>query len=167
MFGPDGEDRGKGGKYLILPPRYDRPIPTGYIPVHFETYNGYSFLRAIPSTSSPTDVKKALDLVKKTRVYPLMNAAHPPQQHYIDMAGRLFDGIAHFDDRFYDSLAQMVKEEPVQRPDFVALGQLRSIGIEKGRPFEPDVATRKILRRAIAEARAGFIQSTMALPTFA
>jgi hypothetical protein len=46
-----------------------------------------------------------------------------------------------------DSLAKMVNEEPVQTRDMVAMGQLRSIGIEKGKPFNPDPATRAILRR--------------------
>jgi hypothetical protein len=38
------------------------------------------------------------------------------------MAGKLFDGIASFDDRFYDSLACMVHEEPVQTRDLAAMG---------------------------------------------
>jgi hypothetical protein len=166
-IGPQGQDRGKGAKYLILPPDYDRPAPVGYIPVRLATYNGYSLLRAIPLTSSPTDVTRALDLARTIRVYPLAEVAPPSPQRYIDMTGKLFDGIAPFDDKFYDRLAQMVNEEPVQRRDFVAMGQLRSLGIEKGKPFKPDAATRELLRSAIAEARAGFIQSTMALPTFA
>jgi hypothetical protein len=165
--GPEGEDRGRGGKYLILPPDYKKPIPQGFISVRFQTYNGYSLMRAIPATSSAADVAKALDLVKKMRVYPLAQADHPPQQRHIDIAGKLFDGVARFDDSFYDSLARMVDEEPVQRRDLVAMGQLRSIGIEKGKPFKPDRATREILRNAIAEALAGFIRSTMTLPTFA
>ena len=40
--GPTGEDAGKGGKYLILPPDYHEAIPAGYIPIHFQTYSGYS-----------------------------------------------------------------------------------------------------------------------------
>jgi hypothetical protein len=30
-LGPAGVDQGKGGKYLVLPPGYDKPIPPGYI----------------------------------------------------------------------------------------------------------------------------------------
>jgi hypothetical protein len=157
--GPQGEDQGKGGKYLLLPPGYEEAIPSGYFPVRFNTYNGYSFLRAIPATSSAGDVAKAIELVKKIRLYPLAQASNPPQQRHIDIAGKLFDGIAHFDDTFYDSLARMVEEEPVQTRDFVAMGQLRTLGIEKGRPFKPDAATREVLKRAIAEAHAGFMQA--------
>ena len=164
--GPTGEDGGKGGKYLLLPPGYDLAVPSEYIPARFKTYNGYSFLRAIPVTTSEADVAKALDLVKKVRVYRLAEAANPPEQRHIDIAGKLFDGIAHFDETFYDSLARMVDEEPVQTRDLAAMGQLASIGIVKGKPFKPNAATTEILKRAVNEARAGFIQTMMALPSF-
>jgi len=155
--GPGGADLGKGGKYLLLPRGHKLESLDGYIPVPFETYNGYSVLRVVPASSADADVAKALDLMKKLRLYPLM--AHPPQGRHIDMSGRLFDGITAFDDSFYDSLARMVNEEPVQARDLVALGQLRSLGIEKSKEFEPDAATREILREAIAEAHAGFMQA--------
>ena len=34
----------------------------------------------------------------------------PPPQRHIDIAGKLFDGIAVFDDTFYDSLARIIDE---------------------------------------------------------
>jgi hypothetical protein len=165
--GPAGEDQGKGGKYLLLPPDHKTAVPAGYIPVRFNTYNGYSILRAIPVTTAAADVAKALDLVKKTRVYSLAQAADPPAQRHIDMAGKLFDGIPPFDDRFYESLALIVNDEPVQTRDLVAMGQLRSIGIEKGKAFNPDAATREILKQAVAQAHAGFMQFMTSLPSFA
>jgi hypothetical protein len=165
-IGPEGEDRGRGGKYLLLPPGYSEAVPAGYLPVRFNTYNGYSGLRAIPATSAPEDVAKALDLVKRTRVYPLARAGDPPRQRHIDMAGKLFDGIPRFDDGFYDSLARMVNEEPVQVRDWVAMGQLRSLGIEKGKAFEPDAAVREILKQGIAEALAGFMRSVVVGESF-
>jgi hypothetical protein len=164
--GPTGEDKGKGGKYVLLPPGRKQAVPAGYIPVRFPTYNGYSLLRAIPETTSPADVANALDLVKKTRVYPLAQAGKPPPQRHIDIAGKLFDGVAVFDDTFYDSLARIIDEEPVLRRDFVAMTNLRSLGIEKGKPFKPDAATREVLKKAVLEARAGFIQATRALPNY-
>src|SRR5262249_15233227 len=96
--GPNGADQGKGGKYLLLHPGYKEAVPSGYFPVRFDTYNGSSFLRAIPVTPSEADVAKALDLVKKPRMSPLAQAANPPPQRHIDMAGKLFAAIARFDD---------------------------------------------------------------------
>lgn len=103
--------------------------------------NGYALLRAIPAGSSEEDQAKAIDLVKKIRLYSLEQKANPPQQNYIDVSGKLIDGVVAFDETFYESLAKMVNEEPVQTRDLVAMGQLRSIGIEKGKEFKPDDAT--------------------------
>jgi hypothetical protein len=46
--GPAGDDKGKRGKYLLLPPDYKAPLPAGYIPIQLQTINGYALLRAIP-----------------------------------------------------------------------------------------------------------------------
>ena len=46
--GPGGVDKGKGGKYLILPPGYDRSkVPAGYIAMPSDTYQGYALLRSV------------------------------------------------------------------------------------------------------------------------
>jgi hypothetical protein len=164
--GPTGEDGGKGGKYALLPPAFDGVVPTGYLPVRMKTYNGYSFLRAIPQTTASEDVAKALALVKQVRVYPLAQASNPQPQRFIDIAGKLFRGLVSFDESFYASLARMVDEEPIQERDLALMGQLRSLGIEKGKPFRPDRAMRKILRSAAIEARDGFIAATRSLPAF-
>jgi hypothetical protein len=158
--GPEGEDHGKGGQYLLLPPNFKGELPAGYIPVRFATYNGYGLLRAIPITSAETDVAAAIDLVKKLRVYPLFDTANPPSQRYIDMADKAFKAIVQYDENFFHSLARMVNEEPVQSHDLVAMGQLRSLGIEKNQIFKPDLATREILRSAVAEAYQTFIEDS-------
>lgn len=155
--GPAGEDLGKGGKYLLLPPNYKPAVPSGAIPLQFETVNGYALLRAIPTTTSEADVAKALDLVKQIRLYPLTQAANPPEQRYIDMAGTLLDGVVRFDASFFDSLARMVNEEPVLARDLVAMGQLHSLGIEKGKDFKPYAATEAILAQAAEEAHQTFM----------
>jgi hypothetical protein len=155
--GPAGEDAGKGGKYLLLPPGYKGDVPAGYLPVQWDTYNGYSLLRAIPITTSEADVAKAIALVKQLRVYPLSQAADPPAQRYIDMAGKLLDGVVAFDESFYARLVRMVDEEPIQIRDLVAMGQLSSLGIDKGKAFKPDAATNAILKRGAGEAHQIFM----------
>jgi hypothetical protein len=131
-----------------------------------ETYNGYALLRALPASDSAEDRERAVEMVKRLRLYPLAQAGSPPQTRHLDIAGRLFDGIARYDDTFYERLARMVGEEPVSPRDQIALAQLRSIGIERGRPFRPDPRTREILRLAAAEAHAGFVQEAMLGPRY-
>ena len=45
--GPAGVDKGKGGKYLILPPALQRQDARWYIPLPSITYQGYALLRSI------------------------------------------------------------------------------------------------------------------------
>jgi hypothetical protein len=74
------------------------------------------------------------------------------------MSEKLWDGVVRFDQSFYVSLARMVNEELTQARDLEMLGQLRPLGIEKGRKFEPDAATRALLKQASEEAHAWFME---------
>jgi hypothetical protein len=156
-IGPEGEDRGKGGKYLLLPPDYAANVPAGYIPVLPETYNGYSAFRAIPKGSSEEDTEKAIALIRKIRIYPFSSAADPPQTRFIDMSGKLFDGIVRFDESFFESLSRMINEEPEHPRDQAAIEHLRVIGIEKGKDFKPGANMQDVLKNAAAEVQAQFI----------
>jgi hypothetical protein len=160
--GPAGDDQGKGGKYLLVPPGYKDAIPAGYFPIQFETVNGYALLRAIPASASQEDQVKAIDLVKQLRLYSLAQVANPPKQNYIDMSGKLLDGMVKFDDSFYQRLAKMVNEEPVMTRDLAVMGQLRSLGIEKGKAFTPTEETKAILKKAAEEAHQGFQVASLA-----
>jgi hypothetical protein len=156
-IGPAGADQGKGGKYLLLPPGYTGDVPSGYFAFRSPTYNGYALYRAIRAGDSEAEVAAALALVKKLRVYRLAQAASPPEQRFIDIHGKTFDGLPVYDENFFVSLDRMVQEEPVRERDLVAMGMLRSIGIEKGKEFKPDAATQGVLRAAAQEAHALFV----------
>jgi hypothetical protein len=155
--GAAGEDGGKGGKYLLVPPGFQGSIPRGYFTVYSETFNGYCLLRAIPVSSSDTDVARAIALIKRLRVYPLSKEESAEPQCYIDMAGKLLDGVVAFDESFYVRLARMVEEEPVQARDLVAMGQLRSIGIAKDLRYEQKESTKAVLASAAREVHAAFM----------
>src|SRR3954463_11137543 len=38
-IGPAGEDAGRGGRYLFLPPGFQNAVPKGYLPAPSKTYN--------------------------------------------------------------------------------------------------------------------------------
>ena len=65
---------------------------------------------------------------------------------------RAWHTLPTFDLDFLRLLAEVVDEEPPQEKDAVMLGMLGSIGIEKGKPFEP--ADPALLEDAVAEAEA-------------
>jgi len=45
-IGPAGPDKGKGGRYLVLPPEYKGEVPDGYFVVPSKTYRVWVFMRA-------------------------------------------------------------------------------------------------------------------------
>ena len=149
---------GKGGKYLILPPDYEGDVPAGYIPLRPKTYNTYTLIRSILASRSEEDVRAGDELVKQIRIYPLSKAGNPPEPHFIDMTDKLYNAVVPYDDSFYDSLARVINEEPVQSRDLEMLGMLLPLGIEKGKEFKPDPATRTQLKAAAAEAQAWLIE---------
>lgn len=157
-IGPAGEDQGKGGNYLLLPPEFKGEPPPGFFTLRCPTHNGYALYRAIRAGSTPADVAASLALVMKLRVYAFGQQANSPDQRFIDIHGKTFDGIADFDERFFESLHRMVQEEPVQTRDLVAMGMLKSIGIEKGNEFKPDAEMQRILKAGVQEARAQFVE---------
>ena len=149
---------GKGGKYLILPPDYKGDVPAGYIPLRPKTYNSYMLIRSILATRSEADVRAGDALVKQVRIYPLSKAGNPPEPRFIDMTDKLYNAVVPYDDSFYVSLARVINEEPVQSRDLEMLGMLLPLGIEKGKEFKPDPATRTQLKAAAAEAHAWLIE---------
>jgi Uncharacterized conserved protein len=155
--GPDGADEGNGGRYLLISPSHAVDAQSGYTVVPFETANGYGLFRAIPRSLADRDVASAIDLIKQLRVYPLAGADREPTQRFIDIAGKVFDGIVRLDDSFYDSLARMVNEEPALARDADMLIQLRVLGIAKDEEFAPSDSFRVWLRDAAAEAHATFM----------
>jgi len=152
--GPAGTDQGKGGKYLLLPPGYKDKAPSGYIALETVNYQGYALLRSILKSNSEEDVEAAVAYGKHIEIYPLSQGAHPPETSFIDAIDVLYDATIPWDMRFFESLNRIVQTEPWLTRDKVMIDQLRSIGLEKGKPFNPDTATQEILKHAIAEAHA-------------
>lgn len=135
--GPEGTDAGKGGKYLLIPPGYQRDVPSGYLPVRFDTFNGYGLLRAITEDRSAAAAERALALVKKVRLRPFSPIGKATgEQRFVDMSGKLFDGIVRYDGSFFVSLSRMVNEEPALPRDTAMLARLKTLGIEKGKTLE-------------------------------
>jgi hypothetical protein len=152
--GPAGVDKGKGGKYLILPPSYAGKIPSGYIALPSGNFQGYALVRSILQTGGDTGVAKAVAHGKRVKLYPLSQAANPPATMFVDASDVVFEANIPYDVRFFASLDRMVQREPWLTRDKVMIDVLRSIGIEKGKPFRPDETTRRILNAATDEARA-------------
>jgi hypothetical protein len=152
--GPEGLDKGSGGKFLILPPDYKGTPPAGYYALQSDTYTSYALLRSNLVSHSDADVEKSVAYGKQTRIYPLSQTAQPPETVFTDASDVLFDSTIPYDGRFFKSLDRVVQNEPWIQRDRAMIDQLRSIGIEKGMPFHPDKSTKEILDTAALEAKA-------------
>jgi hypothetical protein len=146
--GVTGADKGQGGKYLLLPPGYKGKVPEGYFVLHSPTYNHWFFFRSfmVDGSTGP-----AVASVKKNlRIYPLSKKANPPKMNFVNGSGKYFNTIHSLDFSFYEEVNEVVQEEPGEASDPETLGLLASIGIEKGKPFNPDARMKKILTEAAA-----------------
>jgi hypothetical protein len=153
--GPGGVDKGKGGKYLFMPPGYDKAkVPNDYILMPSDTYQGYALLRSVLKSGSDADIQNAVAYSKRIKLYPLSQATDQPPTKFVDASGVLFDTTICYDLSFFESLNQMVQAEPWLERDKAMIDQLKTIGIERGKPFNPDTKTQQILSNAIQEAKA-------------
>lgn len=149
-----GVDQGSGGKYLILPPEWDKPVPDGYIALPCETYSSYALLRSVLGEHTQEALDKGLELCRRIRVYPLTSADNPPETQARDLQGTIIDTTIPYDLRFYELLHQAIQNEPLLARDRPFAEMLNSIGIRQGEPFQPSSELTGILEDAVTEAHA-------------
>lgn len=151
--GPAGADRGDGGRYLILPPDFAEPVPAGFIVLRCDTYRGYGLCRSNVASSSAADIANAVAYGQQIGLYPLAEADQRPPTVFHDAADVVFDSLIPYDGRFFDSMNTAIQAEPWLARDRAMIHQLRSLGIQKGRPLHPDAPTIQLLRQAADDAR--------------
>jgi len=149
-----GVDKGKGIKLLMLPPGHSQPIPDGYQALQPNTNGSYALIRSNLKSHSESDVARSTAYAKRIRIYPLAQAGNPPATVFTDVGGTLFDSTIRYDDSFFVNLDRIVQTEPWLGRDRAMIDQLRSLGIEKGKPFAPDAATKQALASGVREAHA-------------
>jgi len=150
-IGPMGPDKGQGGNYLVVPPDYEGELPDEYFIVKSPSYRIFTFMRASIANGLDVAVKNIKDNMK---VYPLSQKDNPPAMEFINGSGKEFNTIHDNDFNFYVHLNDVIQEEPLDLIDAETRGLLASIGIEKGKPFNPDERMKRILTDAVAIANA-------------
>lgn len=149
-----GVDKGAGGKFLILPPDYSGSKPDGYIPLQSDTFGGYMLFRVNLKSHGEADVAKAIAYGRTMKIYPLAQAASPSATVFVDAKDVTFDSTIKYDASYFENLNRVVQAEPLLQRDRAMIDQLKSLGIEKGKPFKPDAQTAKLFDAAAAEAGA-------------
>jgi hypothetical protein len=171
-IGFPGPDRGEGGKYLLVPPDYEGPLPDGGFFVAKSRTNRVLYAaRAFLTNNEP---KPTAELIKKhLKIYrytpggvgtsiataldgKVRLAKNPPipETKFVEGSGKAFNTIPPSDYGFFEMINENVQQEPATSYDVELAGQLAAIGIVKGKPFDPDARMKKLLTDAAAVGNA-------------
>ncbi|MNM92863.1 hypothetical protein D3C81_1052120 [compost metagenome] len=161
-IGPLGADKGKGGKFLVLPPGFSGDIPKGYFVAHSPT-NSLTFALRGFQVEGKTD--QAVSLMKQIRIYPLGQASSPPAMQFMNGSRQNIDTLFPDNIHFYELLSMLVNEEPLEIFGPLERSQMQAIGIEKGKPFNPDEKTKALLSDAARLGGAMARANTYASPS--
>ena len=160
-FGNAGPDKGKGGKFVILPPGYEGEVPEGYYVARSQTYGNWVIWRGFQENGDPAP---AVETTKKLfRIYPLSQKDNPPEMNFINLSGKFNNTIHRMDYSIFEEINEVVQAEPSEGQNPELLGLLASIGIKKGQPFNPDARMKKILTEA-ADVGAATVRTLAARP---
>ncbi|MCU0788887.1 MAG: DUF1254 domain-containing protein [Verrucomicrobia bacterium] len=167
-----GPDRGEGGRYLLVPPGYDGPLPEGgFYVAHSQTRR---VLYAARSFLVNDDPRPAVENIRKhLKIYPytpggvgtsiatalegtvrLEKNPPIPETRFIEGTGKSFNTIPPGDYGFFELINENVQQEPATSYDVELAGQLAAIGIAHGKPFNPDARMKQILTEAAAVGNA-------------
>lgn len=146
-LGNAGPDKGQGGKFLVLPPDYTGEVPEGYYVVTSPTYQNIVFWRGFLQKGDP---KPAVESIKATtNMYLLSQVNDPPAPVFIDWSGKRFNTVHANDFKFYEELNEVIQYEPSEAFEPQILGLFKTVGIEKGKEFNPDARLKAILEDAV------------------
>jgi hypothetical protein len=154
-MGLPGPDAGKGGKHLLLPPDYNGPVPASGYYIHKASSNRQIVgARSLPVNG---DVKGAKERLKTIKIYPYDAKADWQEPKWLDVTGKTQDTTPlQWEDNieFWEVLANTLEVEPPFEGYHNEYGELAALGIEKGKPFNPDTRIKRILDQASKIANA-------------
>jgi hypothetical protein len=174
-FGLPGPDRGQGGRYLMVPPGYDGPLPEGgnyvcHSRTNYALLLGRAFINENPGMDpAPT----AARIKEQLKIYPyapggegssigsylagegpLGKPASPQSPRFVEGSGLAMNTVPPNDFGHYEMLDALVQLEPAEALDLELAGQFAAIGIVKDEKFAPDERLRAILDDAVAVGNA-------------
>jgi hypothetical protein len=148
--GLPGPDKGKGGKYLVLPPDHKGEVPAGYFTYRSRTYGVFVFWRGF--FQDPGQLEGPVKVMEQTKIYPLGKEATARPMQFPDASGVPVNMLFPRDATAFDMLKRAIDDEYVDPTDLDMRGMLAAIGVVKGGPFNPGPADRATLDKAAGRA---------------
>jgi hypothetical protein len=153
-FGVVGPDQGKGGKYLFLPPEYKGEVPSGFFVVRSSGYRIWVMMRGFGEVGSGEHAVGWFN--ERLKIYPL--ATGPRKHNTINASGMGINSLPPEDGSVFDMLNNIIQHEPTELFNPEMLGRLATLGIEKGKPYNPDARMKRIFdmaaKQGVAMSRA-------------
>ncbi len=143
-FGPTGPDKGKGGKYLFLPPGYKGDEPEGYFVFHSPSYRIWAMMRGFGEIGNGDQAVKWFEA--RLKVYPLSDPTRKGKA--VNCSGNGANTLPPEDGSYFTLLNEVIQHEPSELFSKELLGGLATLGIEKGKPFEPDDRMKEVFEQA-------------------
>jgi hypothetical protein len=129
------------GKILLVPPGQKAPDDVaGFHVVQMTTRFGFIGYRIMDRAEKDS-------ITPLIKLYPYSERANPGAPKVID-ATKDYTQSAPRGLAFWESVNDLIQNEPVEDRDRFFYGMLRELGIEKGKPFKPDERMTKILEDA-------------------
>jgi hypothetical protein len=143
--GPDGD---KGGKFLLLPPGYTGEVPVEGYHVLQGTMNNYNLMVRGILTGGMENAPEAEATVRKLQVYPWNARDNRAPNKFISFSGKAVNTLPPQGIEYWALLSAFINNNPVQERDRFYMAMLKPLGIEKGKPFNPNARQRAILEDA-------------------
>lgn len=137
-MGEAGSDKGRGGKYLLLPPGHKSFRAIGYYMVSCPTMNMSFGFRILIS-----DREKATALINAVKIYAYEKRLAPQKTRVITPYGKKCYAIQPEGLDYWKTLNTIFQEEPVEERDRFFVAWLDNLGIKKDKPFEPNERQKK------------------------
>ena len=141
-MGLTGPDQGKGGKYIIIGPEDDlsKYQKEDRIVVQSPTNNLFIGLRLLND-----DPKFVADFESSFKI------AHfgekPKAVRFIKGIDREWSATPPRGLAYWETLSEILSQEPVRAVDKIMMAMIAPLGIEKGKPFNPNKRQRFILKK--------------------
>jgi hypothetical protein len=155
-----GEERGAGAKYLLVGPGYDGDLPDGYL---VKRMHANRFL--VCARAPFPDPEEGKALLRTLRLYPLADAAHAPENTFVDMSERkavanpcVVDGTFEF----WNVVKRALDGDVASATYYNEFGMLADLGLRRDRAFTPDSATAAVLTEAAEKANEQLVVAAFA-----
>jgi hypothetical protein len=164
-IGLPGPDRGEGGKYLLVGPGYDGPLPdSGFHVFHARTRRVTAIGRAFMIDNDPAVPLEAIRSGFRVSPYvpgtqgtavgsflaghaPLGAAKDAPETNFIEASGLEMNTVFPNDYSFWETINELVQEEPPEAGDPELLGLLAGSGSFTASRSSPTIACARSSRR--------------------